>query len=142
MGTQQIILIILAIIIVAIATGFGLSTFHGYAYGANRSALAADAQLYAAWVLQYYKTSKAQGGLGESIANVDAEDINQFLGGEKDRFSTDNGSFTAEIPQGDSTQVLLIGIGFARRKGKSPRVETNVYLKTGIILSRVSDVEP
>ncbi len=141
MGTQQILLIILAVIIVAIATGLGLSTFHGYAYGANRSALAADAQLYAAWVLQYYKTSTAQGGLGESIANVGAEDINQFLGGKRDKFNTDNGVFTAEIPGGDSLHVYLIGIGSAIRRGKSPRVETSINLKSGTIRSRVSDID-
>lgn len=141
MGTQQILLIVLAIIIVAIATGFGLSTFHNYVYGANRSALAADAQLYAAWVLQYYKTSITQGGLGESIANIDAEDINQFLGGERDKFSTDNGAFTAEILQGDSLHVYLIGIGSASRKGKSPKVETSINLKSGMIRSKVSDID-
>lgn len=141
MGTQQILLIVLSVIIVAIATGLGLSTFHGYAYGANKSALAGDAQLYAAWILQYYMTSKAQGGLGESVANIDAEDINQFLGGERDKFSTVNGVFRAEIPQGDSLHIHLIGIGSAIRKGKSPRVETSINLKSGIIRSRVSDID-
>lgn len=141
MGTQQILLIVLAVIIIGVATGIGLTSFYGYAYGANRSALAADAQLHAAWVLQYYKTSKDQGGLGESIADIDAEDINQFLGGDREKFSTDSGEFRAEIPQGDSTQVLLIGTGSASRKGRSPKVETSIDLKSGMIRSRVSDIE-
>lgn len=141
MGTQQILLIVLAVIIIGTATSLGLTMFYGYAYGANRSALAADAQLHATWVLQYYRTSKDQGGLGESFADIDAEDINQFLGGERERFRTDNGEFSAVIPQGDSTQVLLIGIGSASRNGKSPKVETSIDLKSGMIRSRVSDID-
>lgn len=141
MGTQQTLLIVLAVIIIGVATVFGLTTFQNYSYGANRSALAGDAQLHAAWVLQYYKTSTAQGGLGESIAHIGAEDINQFLGGERDKFTTENGVFRTEFPQEDSTRVLIIGVGSASRKGKSPMVETSLDLKTGLIRSKVSDID-
>ncbi|MFA7213746.1 MAG: hypothetical protein WC111_07640, partial [Candidatus Cloacimonadaceae bacterium] len=64
MGTQQILLIVLSVIIVGAAIAVGIQMFNNQAYSANKSALAADAQSFATQIVQYYKTPESQGGAG------------------------------------------------------------------------------
>lgn len=139
MGTQQILLVILATLIIGVAAGVGLTIFAEQAYGANKSALAADSQLYAAWTLQYYRTSKSNGGMGETIDDSSAVDIIRYLGGEDESIVTSNGSFIVEIPETDEGFIYLIGIGSVSRKGKNPKVITSIELGSGTIRSEVSD---
>ena len=74
MGTQQILLIVLSVIIVGAAIAVGIQMFNNQAYSANKSAIAADAQSYAAQVVQYYKTPASQGGGSNSIPESEAEE--------------------------------------------------------------------
>ena len=56
MGTQQILLIVLSVIIVGVAIAVGISMFNSQSYNSNKTAIASDAQGFAAQVVQYYKT--------------------------------------------------------------------------------------
>lgn len=54
MGTQQILLIVLSVIIVGAAIAVGIDMFNRQDYTSNRSAAASDVQTYLTQVLQYY----------------------------------------------------------------------------------------
>ncbi|MDD4224566.1 MAG: hypothetical protein PHD87_08290 [Candidatus Cloacimonetes bacterium] len=66
MGTQQLLLIVLGVIIVGIAIAVGITIFNNQSYNANSNALASEANSYAAMAIQYWKTPQSQGGLGRS----------------------------------------------------------------------------
>lgn len=69
MGTQQILLIVLSVIVVGAAIAVGIDMFNKQDYTSNRSAAAADVQLFLTQVLQYYKMPTQLGGLGGDIDN-------------------------------------------------------------------------
>jgi hypothetical protein len=65
-GTQQILLIVLSVIIVGVAVGVGISMFSTQATNSNRQAIISELQNFGATAMQYYKTpsSMAGGGAG------------------------------------------------------------------------------
>jgi flagellar basal body-associated protein FliL len=70
MGTQQILLIVLSVIIVGVAIAVGISMFNSQSYNSNKTAIASDAQSFATQAVQYYKTPESQGGAGGKAANM------------------------------------------------------------------------
>jgi len=62
MGTQQILLIVLSVIIVGIAVAVGISMFNTQSVAADQQAIAADLQSFGAQVLAYLKTPTSMGG--------------------------------------------------------------------------------
>ena len=70
MGTQQILLIVLSVIIVGVAIAVGITMFSNQAYNSNQTALSGELQHYAAQVVSYYKTPIAQGGCGIIASNL------------------------------------------------------------------------
>ncbi len=150
MGTQQILLIVLSVIIVGAAIAVGIQMFNNQAYSSNRSAIAAEAQLYATQVVQFYKTPVSQGGLGAKLViaaedGVDARDaaatkvlIQNYLGWGTTAHESESGKFTIEDI--DATTVQIKGVGTAVRNEKSPQVLTTVTFPEGTIAAELSDV--
>jgi hypothetical protein len=64
MGTQQILLIVLSVIIVGVAVAVGITMFATQATNSNRQALVGELQNFGAAAMQYYKTPASQGGGG------------------------------------------------------------------------------
>ncbi len=64
MGTQQILLIVLSVIIVGVAVAVGITMFATQATNSNRQALVGELQNFGAAAMQYYKTPVSQGGGG------------------------------------------------------------------------------
>ncbi len=152
MGTQQILLIVLSVIIVGAAIGVGIEMFNAQSYSANKSALAADAQLYGTMVIQYYKTPASLGGAnmnfyrGGTHENP-ADDIGSFMGWGLDDgiydngpsvIENENGKFTVELV--DAHTVKIISIGNEIRNEKRSQVVTTIVLPEGKITAELSDV--
>lgn len=156
MGTQQILLIVLSVIIVGAAIAVGITMFNNQAYTANKSAIAADAQSFATQIVQYYKTPTSQGGAGKnaSFALTPPVDlmtpvlIGAYAGwdvsGADPVTTTESGEFTltsstTETGGGDTT-VVITGVGTEIRNSKSPQVVTTIVLPAGTITAVLSDV--
>lgn len=94
MGTQQILLIVLSVIIVGIAVAVGISMFNSQAVNANRQAIVADMNNFGAQAMAYYRSPTSHGG-GAGTWNVD--EVGQWLGynfdASSDSLFTDNGDF-------------------------------------------------
>jgi len=134
MGTQQILLIVLSVIIVGVAIAVGITMFNTQAYNANRSAIASEATSYATSVVQWWKTPIAQGGGGQTTANVDSTNICPYVGLPQ---TTDSGSFVlreVDATAGAET-VTIVGIGKEKKGTNYPKVETVVTLPTGAIVT-------
>ena len=150
MGTQQILLIVLSVIIVGVAIAVGISMFNSQAYNSNKSGIAADAQSFATQIVQYYKTPQSQGGFGGGSAvdadgnliELDEAAIAGYLGFDANTFSTtnENGTYTISIDE-TSGYPIITGVGSAEKGGYNPQVITTVELPSGEITAVASDVE-
>ena len=64
MGTQQILMIVLSVIIVGVAVGVGITMFQNQAVNSNRQAVIADLNNFGAQAIAWYKLPKNMGGGG------------------------------------------------------------------------------
>jgi len=97
MGTQQILLIVLSVIVVGVAITVGFGMFASESENANKLACQQDAKLFFAKTLEFYKMPSAEGGgYGDSanwaVANIIAYVNRGTVDGSK--ITTENGSFT------------------------------------------------
>ena len=108
MGTQQILLIVLSVIIVGIAVAVGITMFNAQAVNSNRQAIMGDMNNLASASLAYYKTPLTHGGGGTTWASTDA--IGNWLGYDWDgtECTTGNGTFTLAI-SGDILTITGLG---------------------------------
>jgi hypothetical protein len=151
MGTQQILLIVLSVIIVGIAVVVGIMMFNNQAYNANKQAVASENTTYGSLVVQWWKTPRSQGGAGQNAAAVDsvgaiaayigfkvnAEGENPALG----LYNEDTGYFVITGTDSDPTTptVTITGYGKDVKGGKSPKVETVVTLPNGTMDAQATD---
>ncbi|MDY0318507.1 MAG: hypothetical protein RBQ67_00775 [Candidatus Cloacimonadaceae bacterium] len=137
MGTQQILLIVLSVIIVGVAIAVGISMFNSQAYNANKTAIASDAQAFAAQVLQYWKTPESQGGAGGKGVNMTPENVRDYLGLTGENAKNENGTY--EITAADSVTVVITGLGTAIRNDMRPKIETTVTLADDGVTAQATD---
>jgi hypothetical protein len=147
MGTQQLLLIVLGVIIVGVAIAVGITIFNNQAYNANANALASEAANYAATVLQYWKTPESQGGAGRNMANMGSTDIGAFVGfsndGEAtdDQTTTDNGTFAVVGSTTDGANITIYGLGTEKKGANFPLVTTTITLDPGTVASTITGAE-
>jgi len=120
MGTQQILMIVLSVIIVGVAVGVGITMFQNQAINSNRQAVIADLNNFAAQAIAWYKLPVNMGGGGNGepgflssgsatagllsyIGFVDPE-----TGEGVDTYTNDNGTYT--LTAGTNT-LDIIGTG-------------------------------
>ncbi|MDD3534500.1 MAG: hypothetical protein PHR27_10815 [Candidatus Cloacimonetes bacterium] len=146
MGTQQILLIVLSVIIVGAAIAVGIQMFNSQAYSANKSALAADAQSFATQVVQYYKTPTSQGGAGKPTGAMLTTDIGKYIGwvgansdSTSTEISTESGNY--KLAASTATTVTILGLGKELRGGVRPAVRTIVTLPEGTIAAELIDTK-
>lgn len=135
MGTQQILLIVLSVIIVGIAVVVGIMMFNTQAYNSNKSAVASELTTYGSEVVKWWKTPKAQGGAGQDSTLTTAANISPFVGfnetinGKPGLTNRDTGKYIIDSASG--TTVVLKGLGNDTKGTNHPRVTTTVSLPDG-----------
>lgn len=139
MGTQQILLIVLSVIIVGAAIAVGIQMFNSQSYSASKSAIAADAQSYASQIVQYYKTPLSQGGAGGTLKTDDEAKIANFIGWGSTTTDNDNGEFKIIVT--DTTQVAVLGLSKEDNGTNKPAIMTTITLPEGKIVGTPKDVE-
>jgi hypothetical protein len=139
MGTQQILLIVLSVIIVGAAIAVGITMFNNQSYASNKAAIAADAQSFATQVVQYYKTPLSQGGAGRLPDNMTADKIASFIGwGDTATYKNDNGWYTLTVKT-EGAEVTITGNGREKNGAKVPKIETKIEFPEGKITATPSD---
>lgn len=117
MGTQQILLIVLSVIIVGIAVAVGITMFNTQAQNANRQALVdanrqalvADANNFASQMIEYYKTPTSHGGGGRTFeASMDTLEV--WIGfGSDGTYTNDNGTYA--LTRTNASTITIVGTG-------------------------------
>ena len=146
MGTNQIFMIILSVIIIGIAVTVGIGMFNQYAENSNRNALISDLNKIAGHAMAFYKAPNSlAGGAGHWIpfkdGNVDktrGDALGMWLGKENytesasgDRFETENGVFWMNLDSWTSDDLIIIASG--NEKGRNSNFTSQGHGDTGCI---------
>ncbi|MEF3694814.1 MAG: hypothetical protein V3576_05640 [Candidatus Cloacimonadota bacterium] len=143
MGTQQILLIVLSVIIVGVAIAVGITMFRNQAYNSNKTAVTGELQQYASQVVQWYKTPTSQGGAGTpATITADASTIGAYLGwgtvGGATQDTTDTGGYTVAVPT--ETSITITGVGKEEKGGKNPQGVATITIPSCEINTASSDI--
>jgi hypothetical protein len=132
MGTQQLLLLALGVIVVGISIAVGILLFQNMAFKANEQAIVADLANYSAQVIQYWKTPMGEGGASQHEAEVTVDKVARFISfnGIGNTFTSSDGLFrVADVTgSGDSLRVILEAIGDSPKNFYYPFVITTVNL--------------
>lgn len=141
MGTQQILMIVVGVIIVGIAVSVGFFAFNSAGYNSNKSAVATDIQDLSTKLTQFWMLPASMGGANKNIVNVTVASVGATLGFEESdgiyKKTTDNGEYRV-ISVNDGI-VVLGGLGIASRRGKFPYVELTADLMTQDVQTELSE---
>ena len=137
MGTQQILLIVLSVIIVGAAIAVGITMFNNQSYSSNKTSIASDAQSFATQVVQYYKTPASQGGADRSDTNMTEANIGNFIGWGATSTTTENGSY--KVVKGGTDIIYVYGLGKEKKGTTYPAVRTKIEFPEGKISAKVID---
>jgi hypothetical protein len=137
MGTQQLLLIVLGVIIVGIAIAVGIAIFNNQSYNSNQQAVAQQANTYATQVIQWWKTPVTQGGAGQdTLSGTSKADITTWLGfPASGAASTDNGKYIVSSAADGTTSVVLKSCGTEKRGGVYALVTTTIDLTASSVTS-------
>jgi hypothetical protein len=138
MGTQQILLIVLSVIIVGVAIAVGINMFSSQAYNSNQQAVAAELANYASLVIQYWKTPASMGGGGQTAGRLTATNVANYIGfsGDNSSVTTDNGEFRVISVSGNV--VTLKGLGKEMKGTDKPLCTTTIDVSSNVINTTVT----
>ncbi len=143
MGTQQILLIVLSVIIVGVAIAVGISMFNAQAYNSNKTAVAADVQTFASQIVQYYKTPESQGGGSNALPTNTATRtaLNNYLGWTAFATENENGKYaiTAITPAGTPPTLEIVGIGKTSKGSNYPVATATITFPEGTIKTALTE---
>lgn len=139
MGTQQMLLLVLGVIIVGIAVAVGITMFVNQSYNSNKESLAAEMVTYPPTVLRFWRSSKLLGGAGGDVNEVSPSRVANYLGWTGANMSqrSDNGEF--RLIGATGTRVVLRAQGTDSKGNKHPIVTTRISLDTGVVITALSD---
>ncbi len=144
MGTQQILMIVLSVIIVGIAVGVGITMFQNQAKTSNRQALLGDLRNFSSNAIAFYKIPSSMGGGGNGTPGFlgnsgNGSELKMYLGFDADdnTFSNENGTYRLESPT--ATQVKITGVGKEVGQDGSTPVKADVTVMANLTSGAVKD---
>ncbi|MDO9577100.1 MAG: hypothetical protein Q7J16_04375 [Candidatus Cloacimonadales bacterium] len=126
MGTQQILLIVLSVIIVGIAVAVGITMFNAQASNSNRQAVVGDLNNLAASALAFYKTPDTHGGGGNSFTSS-VDNVGNWLGYgyTAGTLTTGNGSYALSCT---ALALTIVGTGTENGNDGSTSVKATIVV--------------
>ncbi|MCK4359442.1 MAG: hypothetical protein KAW92_12015 [Candidatus Cloacimonetes bacterium] len=124
MGTQQVLLIVLAVIIVGVAVAVGITMFSTQSASSNREALKADLATFTAQALAFYKTPAGMAGGGNGNPGFGANTaaahrtVGRWMGLDANgKFENDNGFYYLYHCWGSDRMIFA---AWGNEKGQNP----------------------
>ncbi len=143
MGTQQILMIVLSVIIVGIAVGVGITMFQNQAKTSNRQALLGDLRNFSSNAIAFYKIPSSMGGGGNGTPGFlgnsgNGSELKMYLGFDaNNKFSNENGTYT--LGALTATQVKITGVGKEVGQDGSTPVKADVTVMANLTSGAVKD---
>ncbi len=149
MGSQQILLLVLGVILVGVAVVVGIMMFGKSAYNSNAQALMAEVENYRARSLEYWKLPVSMGGASQDITRVELIALASYLGFVDDPsaregqstyvIKTENGEFRLDNVQ--DSAFTIIALGKEMKGTKHPKVTYTYDMLTDTVTSELSAAE-
>lgn len=117
MGTQQILLIVLSVIIVGVAIAVGITMFRNQAVNSNAQQLAAEATNIRNEIVQWFKTPSDQGGAGRTVTTANIQVLYTRVDATIDGLITKPNIGTFQIYIEDAATEASIGALGVEKKG-------------------------
>jgi hypothetical protein len=132
MGTQQILMLVIGVIIVGLAITVGFVTFNNGSYNSNKSAIAVEMQELSTRLMQYWMLPTSMGGASQLASNVSVASVGKSLGfldmEGVYKLSNDNGEYRVLSVNG--SEVKIAALGNVSKKNKFPYAVLTVDLLT------------
>jgi len=128
MGTQQILLIVLSVIIVGIAVAVGITMFNQQTLNSARQAIIGDMNNMAATAQAWYKTPVSMGGAGYTIGTSAEDDLEAYIGANM--LDNDNATYTVGI-----TGTVVT---FTSTPNEAALADTNPILKINLASGNIA----
>ncbi len=111
MGSQQILLIVLTVVIVGIAIAVGITMFNNQAKNSARQAIISEMASFAGMTYTYLITPASMGGSSHAYVNWDADHIARYIGVGYDpskpgQLETDNAIYIITIDDNTQTEYI------------------------------------
>ncbi|MCL1826657.1 MAG: hypothetical protein FWG20_01320 [Candidatus Cloacimonetes bacterium] len=100
MGTQQILMIVLSVIVVGAAVAVGIQMFDNQSKNQTRAACQADLLQFGVNIQAYFRTPTMMGGGGGEFVAADLTKVMRFINGGNDAttITTPNGPYVFTAP--------------------------------------------
>lgn len=105
MGSQQLLLVVLSMVVIGIALTIAITLFQSNAIESNRSAMTDDLLYFATRARDYYWRPKSLGGGDKSFAGLTSL---KMLSG---MIENDNGSYSITPVPPAKDELIIVGIG-------------------------------
>jgi len=132
MGSQQVLIIVIGVIVVGVAVGVGIMIFNNMTFSSNKSAIANDLQEFSAKMSQYWMLPSSMGGANQNIGNVTDAGVGSSLGFVSEagvyKISNENGEY--RLISIDNGVVVIAGLGSAEKGNKHPYGQITIDLMT------------
>ena len=144
MGTQQVLLIVLAVIIVGVAVAVGITMFSTQSSSANREAIKSDLMAFGSQAIAFWKAPAGMAGGGKGSPGFGANraealrTVGRWIGFDANGvFTNDNGRYRIWDGYGTATLLRIGCVG--TQQGQNPtynnawgfgtgRVEVHIFI--------------
>ena len=135
MGTQQVLMLVIGVIVVGVAVAVGIVMFNTGSYNANQNAIAVNMQDINTKMLQFWMLPSSMGGANQLPANVKMETVGASLGfsknGEVYSFINEDGEFRLKSTNETNGKVVIEGLGnVGKSNNKFPLVTMTIDMMT------------
>ncbi|MCF7911183.1 MAG: hypothetical protein K9M99_01540 [Candidatus Cloacimonetes bacterium] len=109
MGTHQIMLVILSVVLVGVAVALGIFIFQNQSQNTNRQLLVNDLNFLGTEALRFWRTPPSMGGGAPDINSQDQEKLEFYLHWAGNTNQTASGTYT--IQAYDDGRIIVVGTG-------------------------------
>lgn len=109
MGSHQMMLVVLVVVLIGVATALGIFLFRMHAVNTNRQLMINDMNFLGAEALRFWRTPENMGGCSGNLTSADQDKLEFFLHWSGNTNSTASGTYT--IQAFDDGSLEIIGLG-------------------------------
>jgi len=109
LGTHQIMLVILSVVLVAVATALGIFIFQNQSQNTNRQLMVNDLNFLGTEALRFWRTPPSLGGGAPTITSADQAQLEFYLHWAGDTNRTASGIYSVQA--NDDGTIIVTGVG-------------------------------
>jgi hypothetical protein len=139
MGTQQMLMLVITMIVVGIAITIGITMLINQGYNSNKEAMASELTTYQPLILRFWIVTKLMGGAAGDINFLTMEKLSNYIGFTGPNYSTVSANGEFRIINITGRVVTIKGLGVETKGTKHPMVTGTINVVTKSITTTLGD---